>query len=123
MAKEFDDDIEAMSLNWGEKSGLQMYRNYTKAFDNSAEQRFAKEVDDEGFDGMRLTQVCAILAYEDARFFLPVVVCGFADEILLATFKAAVPAKIPGGVKDLFGQYGPISTLNQRTKIAYTRSC
>jgi len=69
MAKEFDDDIEAMSLNWGEKSGLQMYRNYTKAFDNSAEQRFAKEVDDEGFDGMRLTKVCAILAYEDARFF------------------------------------------------------
>ena len=31
----FDDDIAAMELNYAEKSGLQIYRNYTKSFENA----------------------------------------------------------------------------------------
>ncbi|MER9704724.1 hypothetical protein NKJ10_10855 [Mesorhizobium sp. M0204] len=37
-----DPDILAMKLDDGEKSGLQIYRNYTRAFEKSAIDKFVQ---------------------------------------------------------------------------------
>lgn len=116
---EFDADIEAMSLSYVEKSGLQVYRNYTRAFDNHAEKMFAKEVDEETWTSSEVERVVGIITHEDQRF-LPMIACAFADDCLKEMFRREIPDGVPGGKSDLLGRMGPFSDLAKRLQLAYT---
>jgi hypothetical protein len=114
----FDPDIAAMQLDYGEKAGLQIYRNYTQAFEENAIKRFVETLDHEQLDLADLRKLLKLVRTEDPRF-LPVIVCGFADELLKSTFKAALPDGIPGGKGRMFTGYGPLSDLARRIQLAF----
>jgi len=50
MASDWDPDIARKRLSDGEKDGLQLYRNYSRAFEKHAIERFAAETDADKFD-------------------------------------------------------------------------
>ena len=114
----FDADIAAMSLGYGEKAGLQIYRNYTTAFEAHARKLFVESLDREVLDTAQYERLATIIVEEEPRF-LPVIVCSFADELLKATYKTVIPTGIPGGKAALFEGYGPLSSLSQRVKLAF----
>lgn len=120
MPEEWDNDIASMKLSDVEKNGLQVYRNYQRAFATQAEKTFAAEVDADtaSLDLTALERVMNHLAIEDARF-LPVIMCTFVDDLLKAMFKSELPDGIPGGKSDMFGPYGPLSNLFNRLQLAF----
>lgn len=113
-----DADLRAKDLGYGEKAGLQIYRNYTRSFEDHAVRRFRDTLAAEPIDLTRLSRVAALLRDEDVRF-APVIACGYADEQLEAAFKAALPEGIPGGRGAMFSGYGPLSDLSKRIRLAY----
>ncbi|WP_027683940.1 hypothetical protein [Rhizobium leguminosarum] len=113
----FDPDIAAMSLGYGEKAGLQIYRNYTRSFEKRAIELFVVALNELPFDTVELERFSSLLVTEEPRF-LPIITCAFADDLLVAAFKHALPNNVPGGKKDLFGGYGPLSSFAQRIKLA-----
>ncbi len=46
----FDPDIAAMESGYGEKAGLQIFRNYTRAFETHAIKKFVEALDLEPLD-------------------------------------------------------------------------
>ncbi len=114
----FDPDIDAMHLDYGEKAGLQIYRNYTRAFEDHAIKRFRDVLKREPFDLAALKKINMLLVDEDIRF-LPVIVCAYGDELLESTFRDMLPDGIPGGKASMFGPYGPLSDLSKRIRLAY----
>jgi hypothetical protein len=110
----FDPDIAAMKLGYGEKAGLQIYRNYTRSFEEHAVKKFVEALDLEPLDLTDFQRLADLIAKEDVRF-LPVIVCAFADGLLKATFKAALPDGIPGGKGSMLRSYD----LATRIKLAY----
>jgi hypothetical protein len=115
---QWDDDIAAMKLSAGEKDGLQVYRNYTRAFEKKRQEEFAAGADHIPLDVSELRRAMSLLAREDIRF-VPVIACAFADEQLEAMFKLFLPDDIPGGKKGMLGRFGPISTLFARIQFAF----
>lgn len=114
----FDPDIACMGLTYSEKAGLQIYRNYTRSFEDHAIKRFVETLNLESLDLADLERLIRLVTGEDARF-LPVIVCAFADDLLRTTFKAALPDGIPGGKENMFGGYGPLSDFAKRIQLAY----
>jgi len=114
----FDPDIASMRLGYGEKAGLQIYRNYTRAFEENAIKPFVEALDSEQLDLTDLRKLLKLIPTEEPRF-LPVIVCGFADELLKSTFKTALPDGIPGGKARMFAGYGRLSDLAKRIQLAY----
>lgn len=106
-----------MTLGWGEKAGLQIYRNYTKSFERHAVGKLREALNQEKIDLSGLEKLVGQLAREDLRF-VPIILCAFADDILEAALKAAVPDTVPGGKAKLFDGYGPLSDLAKRTQMA-----
>ncbi|MEL7614532.1 hypothetical protein AAGW18_18685 [Vreelandella titanicae] len=115
---EWDDDISALDMSDVEKNGLQVYRNYTKAFERDQAKKFAIEVNSESHDVSRLSKVCDAIACDDERL-VPLIACAFADEALDEMYKREVPKGIPGGRDSLFSGYGPFSSLSKRIQVAY----
>jgi hypothetical protein len=114
----FDADIAAMKLGYGEKAGLQIYRNYTEAFDEQAVKRFVQTIDLEPLNLTDFLHLVDLIIREEARF-LPVIVCAFADDLLKATFKEILPDGIPGGKERMLGGFGPLSDFGKRIQLAY----
>jgi hypothetical protein len=114
---EWDDDIAAMDLSDIEKNGLQIYRNYSKAFDAHRERQFSKAINTERFETKKLSTLLKRLVREEVRL-LPVIACAYADDILLAMFKAAISKNALGGASGLYDGYGPLSSLANRTRLA-----
>lgn len=114
----FDPDIDAMLLGWGEKAGLQIYRNYTRSFENHAIGKFREALNRERFDVQELEKLVDLIVREDLRF-IPIILCAFADDILEDALKAAIPDGVPGGNAKLFSGYGPLSDLSKRIKMAF----
>ncbi|MCZ8147251.1 MAG: hypothetical protein O9325_05270 [Roseomonas sp.] len=56
---------------------------------------------------------------EDIRL-LPLVACGYADDVLKSVFKKIIPAGIPGGSAEMLSGYGPLSDLYKKIRLAYT---
>ncbi|UVO49249.1 hypothetical protein M0208_01465 [Sphingomonas sp. SUN019] len=110
--------MRKMDLGYGEKAGLQIYRNYTRSFEDHALRRFREGLAEEPIDVSQLSRVAALLTSEDVRF-APVIACGYADEQLEAAFKAMLPEGIPGGRRAMFSGYGPLSDLSKRIRLAY----
>ncbi|QIO43082.1 hypothetical protein HA464_03180 [Rhizobium leguminosarum bv. trifolii] len=113
----FDPDIAAMGLSYGEKAGLQIYRNYTRSFEKRAIELFVAALNELPFDTVELERFSSLLVTEEPRF-LPIITCAFADDLLVVAFKHALPDFVPGGKKELFGGYGPLSSFSQRIKLA-----
>lgn len=113
----FDSDIASKDLDYGEKAGLQIYRNYTRSFERRAIELFVSALNELPFDTAELERFSSFVVTEEPRF-LPIITCAFADDLLVVAFKHALPDFVPGGKKDLFGSYGPLSSLSQRIKMA-----
>jgi len=86
MADFWDSDIAALNLTDGEKTGLQVFRNYTRAFEKSAAERFVSESNRAEYDTSKLDGILNLIVAEDVRF-LPVIACSFSDEQLEEMFK------------------------------------
>ncbi|MFT0139536.1 hypothetical protein ACEK07_35335 [Alcanivoracaceae bacterium MT1] len=114
---EWDEDIAALDISDVEKNGLQVYRNYTKAFERDQAQKFSTKVNAGSHDVSRLDKVCDAIASDDERL-LPVIACAFADEALDEMYKREIPKGIPGGRDSLFSGYGPFSSLSKRIQVA-----
>ncbi|MEP9397746.1 hypothetical protein [Mesorhizobium sp. KR2-14] len=114
----FDPDIAALSLDFGEKAGLQIYRNYTRSFEQHAIKRFVEVLNKEAIDLSQYEKLTSRIASEEGRY-LPVIICAFADDLLKKAFKAALPDGIPGGKASMMSGYGPISDFAKRIQLAY----
>ncbi|WP_201169638.1 hypothetical protein [Halorhodospira halophila] len=114
---EWDKDIAALDLSDPEKNGLQVYRNYTTAFEKRRAKEFSEEVNAESYNISGLDGVCDAIASDDERF-LPVIACAFSDEALHEMYKREIPKGIPGGRDSLFAGYGPFSSLSKRIQVA-----
>jgi DNA-binding MltR family transcriptional regulator len=114
----WDPDIAALKLSDVEKSGLQVYRNYSSAFSQHQIGLFVAEVDAKEFDLSDLQRVLALISKEEIRL-VPVIVCAFLDSALNEMYRREIPESVPGGRKALFGAYGPLSSLSSRIQIAY----
>src|SRR5690242_1732216 len=116
MTDKLDDDIAALAMSDGEKWGLQVYRNYTRAFDNHAEKAFAKLVDNTGINFTDVRHVASLVANEDIRF-VPVIASAYAEDLFTGLFRKHVPEGVPGGKRSLFGPYGPLSDYAGKLKL------
>jgi len=111
-------EIDALHLSEEEKAGLQVYRNYTKAFERYAIDVFVQELDKEDLDLTACKRVVRWITTEEPRV-VPIVACAFADEVLRQVLEGIAPEDVPGGRASLFGGYGPLSSLAQRIQVAY----
>lgn len=118
MSDFWEKEIAALDLSDLEKNGLQVFRNYKRAFEAHAEKEFAKEIDAEALDTSSLERLLTLINSEDPRF-LPVIACAYTDDLLKAMFKAELPDNVPGGGSALFGPYGPFSSLFNRLQLAF----
>lgn len=118
MADSWDADIAALTLSDVEKNGLQVFRNYTRAFEKSAAARFVSESNSVSYDTTQLDGILKLIVVEDVRF-LPVIACSFSDEQLGAMFKKEIPSGVPGGRSSMLSGYGSLSRFSQRIQVAY----
>lgn len=114
----WDDDIENLQMPDEEKNGLQVFRNYKKAFNEHAEKVFSEELNEEPFDIVQLERFLSQLETADVRF-VPVITCAYIDDLLKLMFKKEIPDGVPGGKLAMFGSYGPLSDLSKRLQLAY----
>lgn len=114
----WDEDIEQLTLSDIEKNGLQVYRNYRRAFDRDAAKKYAAMIDDAAFDGEALARILKLISSEDPRF-LPVIACAYADELLGEMFRREMPKDMPGERSSLFAAFGPFGSLSSRIQMAH----
>jgi hypothetical protein len=115
---EWDADIEALGLSAIEKNGLQVYRNYTKAFKRMNERNFSSQIDELEDDWTDLDACLSYIASEDLRF-VPVIACAYAEQQIKSMFLSNLPSGGPGGKKSLFRNNGPLSSLFNCIQSAY----
>lgn len=113
-----DSDIAALKLSEVEKNGLQVYRNYTNAFEVEREKRFVDSVMADVRVLCDLSSVLQLVATEEPRS-LPVIACAFADDHLKTMFRREIPSEVPGGRSELLSGFGPLARLSQRVQMAY----
>lgn len=118
MADSWDPDIAVLNLTDVEKNGLQVFRDYTRAFEKSAAERFVGESNSIEYDTSKLDGILNLIVTEDARF-LPVIACSFSDEQLEEMFKREIPSGVPGGRSSMLSGYGSLSRFSQRIQVAY----
>nr|WP_315476242.1 hypothetical protein [uncultured Undibacterium sp.] len=118
MTDSWDPDITALNLTNEEKNGLQVFRNYTRAFERSAAERFVNKANSTKFDMSKLEGILNLVISEDVRF-LPVIACSFSDEQLEEMFKREIPSGVPGGRSSMLSGYGGLSRFSQRIQVAY----
>ena len=118
MSVSFDPDIAAMNLSDTERNGMQVYRNYSKAFEEDRAKRFAESAPTQPDAIRTLTEILQLIVREEPRT-LPVIACAYADEQLKEMFKREIPADVPGGRNALLSGFGPLSRLSQRVQMAH----
>lgn len=119
---DWDEDIAELNLSDVEKNGLQVYRNYVRAFTQKKIEDFVVEIDQEAFSLEEFTNVAEHIVLEDTRF-LPILACSYADDVLRDMYMQIIPRNIDNGRKSLISQFGPLSTLYLKTQIAHSFSC
>lgn len=115
---DYDEDIAKLTLSDPEKTGLQVYRNYTKSFMMHREKKFAEEIDASETSIDRIKEVLALIETEHVKF-VPVIACSFADEELKVMYRANLPEGIPGGRSAMLGGFGPLSNLHSRIQFSF----
>lgn len=115
---EWDPDITVMQLSDIEKNGLQVYRNYQKAFHKHASEKVVEHLDSLPFDEDEYRAVIfEIVRCHDA--LVAIVATSYADKLLEQMYKTELPADVPGGKKSLLGAYGPFDSFAKRLRLAY----
>ncbi|OCY31909.1 hypothetical protein BFR75_08590 [Acinetobacter pittii] len=116
---EYDKDIELLNLNDIEKNGLQIYRNYTRAFKEQRIKDFIHECDKKEYEGLKkLEQVLGLIIKEDMKY-LPIILCSYADERFEKQLKNIIPEGVPGGTKSILDGFGSLSSFSNRIQVAY----
>lgn len=115
---DWDPDISAMTLSEPEKNGLQVYRNYTQAFEQEKAKRAIASVQYPEKALSDLTAVLELLAQEEPKV-IPVIFCAFADDQLKEMYRREIPQSVPGGRNELLNGFGPLARLSQKVQIAY----
>lgn len=118
MKDALDPDIAAMTLTDGEKWGLQVYRNYSRAFVEHRVKTFVEQSSPFEEEVLLFEQVASLLVSEDPRV-IPVVASSYADERLEEMFKREIPDNVPGGRSGLLSGFGPLARLSQRLQMAF----
>lgn len=116
---QWDDDIAKLIISDEEKNGLQVFRNYSTAFDAHRAKKFVSRINQQEHRVGGVTRIHALIEKEDVRF-LPVIVCAYADDQLNAMFRREIPESVPGGRQSLLSGFGPLSRFSQRIQIAYS---
>lgn len=118
MNKFWDDDISALKLTDTEKNGLQVFRNYKKAFDKRTADEFIDEINKADFDLAPLQSILNLIQQEHIRL-IPVYFCSFADEQLENMFRREIPENVPSGRASMLGGFGGLSRFSQRIQSAF----
>lgn len=113
-----DPDIAAMKLSDGEKWGLQIYRNYSRAFGEHRVNQFVEQASPFEAEVSLFKQVVALVASEEPRV-VPVIAAAYADERLEEMFRREIPDGVPGGRSALMSGFGPLARLSQRLQMAF----
>lgn len=116
-----DPDIAALNMSEGEKNGLQVFRNYSQAFEKHRVQVFVDASNKEDVSLAELEAVCGLIVSEEVRS-IPVIACAYSDDHLKAMYQREIPSDVPGGRGSLLSGLGPLSGLSQRIQIAYAFS-
>jgi hypothetical protein len=118
MQSQHDPDIAAMNLSEIEKNGLQVYRNYSVAFEKHRAESFCASLVINEKAVSELVEVLGLIASEEPRA-LPVIACAYADDQLKEMFRREIPDGVPGGRGEMLSGFGPLSRLSQRVQMAY----
>lgn len=118
MSNTLDQDIATMTLSDGEKWGLQVYRNYSRAFGVHRVKRFIEQASPFDTEVQLFEKVAALVVSEEARV-IPVIVAAYADDRLEEMFKREIPDNVPGGRSALMSGFGPLARLSQRIQMAF----
>ena len=118
MSNTLDPDIAAMKLSDGERWGLQVYRNYSRAFGEHRVQEFVEKASPFEAEVKLFKQVAALVVSEEARV-LPVITAAYADERLEEMFMREISDGVPGGRSALMSGFGPLARLSQRIQMAF----
>ena len=113
-----DPDISAMKLSDGEKWGLQVYRNYSRAFGEHRVKTFVEQASPFEAEVKLFEQVAALVVSEEVRV-VPVIAASYADDRLEEMFKREIPDGVPGGRNALMSGFGPLARLSQRIQMAF----
>lgn len=114
----FDEDIAMMPLSEVEKNGLQVFRNYQRAFEREAEKRFAKVIDSETLDLSGIAKIISLVETEESRV-IPVIVSAYADDSLTEMFRRSLPNTVIGGRKEMMSGFGPLANYSSKIKLAH----
>lgn len=118
MPETHDPDIAAMKLSDMEKNGLQVYRNYSRVFEQDRARHFSESVPANPQALADLSTILKLIAEEEPRT-LSVIACAYADDQLKEMFRREIPEGVPGGRSELLSGFGPLSRLSQRVQMAY----
>jgi hypothetical protein len=118
MNNTLDPDIAAMKLSDGEKWGLQVYRNYSRAFGEHRVKEFVEKTSPFEAEVKLFEQIAALVVSEEARV-VPVIAAAYADDRLEEMFKREIPDGVPGGRSALMSGFGPLARLSQRLQMAF----
>ncbi|QIY79548.1 hypothetical protein [Chromobacterium violaceum] len=118
MSNTFDPDIASTNLSDGEKWGLQVYRNYSRAFGDHRVKEFVEQASPFEADVKLFEQVATLVIAEEARV-IPVIAAAYADDRLEEMFKREIPDGVPGGRSALMSGFGPLARLSQRIQMAF----
>jgi hypothetical protein len=118
MSKKLDPDIAITNLSDGEKWGLQVYRNYSRAFDEHRVKEFVERTSPFEEEVKIFEQIAALVVSEEARV-VPVIAAAYADDRLEEMFKREIPDGVPGGRSALMSGFGPLARLSQRIQMAF----
>jgi hypothetical protein len=117
----WDSDIATMKLSDGEKDGLQVFRNYSTAFEAHQARELVRKMNASNSPIEELKKLLSLLVSE-SPLSLAVIACAYADDQLKEMFKREMPEGIPGGRNELLNGFGPLSRLSQRIQVAYAFS-
>jgi hypothetical protein len=118
MNNTLDPDIAAMQLSDGEKWGLQVYRNYSRAFGEHRVKSFVEQASPFEAEVKLFEQVAALVVSEESRV-IPVIAAAYADDRLKEMFQREIPDGVPGGRSALMSGFGPLARLSQRIQLAF----
>jgi tRNA isopentenyl-2-thiomethyl-A-37 hydroxylase MiaE len=118
MESTLDPDITAMQLSDGEKWGLQVYRNYSRAFEEHRVKQFVEQASLFEVEVKLFEQVVALITTQEARA-IPVIASAYADDRLKEMFQREIPQGVPGGRSAIMSGFGPLARLSQRIQLAF----
>lgn len=111
----WDDDIQALSLSDLEKNGLQVFRNYTNAFEGHAAKELVAAADKIPFNLDQLSDDLAEIALAEPIIAV-LQAAAVADELLKEMFQREGRKNLKP--EPLLGPLGPLGDFNRRLKIA-----